>query len=513
MDKMMNTANATSKSFSFYKKDYPISEFFAMHVDIDMNPIHQRLQRNEKDKNLFSKTGSKETVSKETVSKTLTKQQAIIESLRSGIDIGQITIHETTNGTYRYESIDGGHRKRAIIAFMRGEFADASGKRFSEYSIEDQKAFKSIVLSFCIYYDITPQKVGTIFRTLNSTTQVNDQENLNSYGNTAIANMIRQFVRGSNILGKGVGDKRFKQHPLFSGAKDEYFLLAFNNEGLKVEEMVARLVYRYWFVQTERKRGGAFSTEFLGKSNQNDLIRMYDDETLTDRDINAIYTRAVKCLNFIERWTNFRRMTVSTKLPQKEFVLFQRIWMYLETISGGHFDIRNEHEVEEYDLFTHVYGAYSEFKKNYDDKYLPTRLTEISPLDAGKTVHKQFNDALGYFKDDATVRFSINELIDALALKSIHIESFIIVKDKIRFFSLAERQYQLDKQDKKCYVTGKPITIDNAHGAHKIAHSKGGRTTRDNLVMVSAHINTDMGSLSVDDYMKINGYSKWYVEE
>ena len=66
------------------------------------------------------------------------KNLGIIQAIMLGIDIGQITLVDVKdeNNRYQWESVDGGHRKRAVKAFFDGKFK-FNGKYFSEFSQEE----------------------------------------------------------------------------------------------------------------------------------------------------------------------------------------------------------------------------------------------------------------------------------------------------------------------------------------------------------------------------------------
>ena len=85
----------------------PVRDFILMNGIINCDPIHQRPPVD------VNADPSKKT----------TKSSEIIESMLIGNDIGEIEIAENkesdthTDTSFTYDSIDGGHRKRAIIAF------------------------------------------------------------------------------------------------------------------------------------------------------------------------------------------------------------------------------------------------------------------------------------------------------------------------------------------------------------------------------------------------------------
>ena len=124
------------------------------------------------------------------------KSQGIIRTIREGENIGQITLVRTENATYSYESVDGGHRKRYIKAFFENEFPLwGTQTYYRDLSIEDKKAFLDTELTFCIYDFLPNWRKGYIFRTLNETTDVKHQEEMNSYGEIPIAEHVRETVR------------------------------------------------------------------------------------------------------------------------------------------------------------------------------------------------------------------------------------------------------------------------------------------------------------------------------
>jgi hypothetical protein len=449
---------------TYKKENWTISDFILRHPEIDCNPVHQRLDREPK------MIGGSEP----------SKAQGVIRTLLKGWDINQITMHETPDGKFRYESIDGGHRKRYILAFHGNKFPDFdSGKFFRDFSKGEKDAFLGAQLTFCIYSNLKPWEVGEIFRALNESTPVNHQEMLNSHGDTPIANAIRETSRA--VIGL-----RNNCHQLFEYSenntdhKKKYTLVAFDNDGLRIDEMVARIFYRYY-------DGGG-----LGVSDKDDLENLYKAE-ISDEEAKALKKKVKSCLDFVHSMAALRKHKMNNNLPQKEFVMFSRIWLYLEQ-KYGEFTINDERE-----LFNDVYRAYSPYKLKYDDQ--PKALQKSSPLDSGKTIGKQFNDSLGEFRPAKSVSFPIECL-----LKSIDFPSLITPRDKQRIFPREWREAKLVDQDYKCAISGEIITMETSQGAHIIAWSLGGKTLYTNLAMVATHHNSKMGSMSVHEYKELLGF-------
>ena len=65
------------------------------------------------------------------------------------------------------------------------------------------------------------------------------------------------------------------------------------------------------------------------------------------------------------------------------------------------------------------------------------------------------------------------------------------------------REAKLAEQGFKCAITGKPLTRGEAEGGHIVAHANGGRTEYDNLAMIDAKINKEMGTMSIQQYKEL----------
>jgi hypothetical protein len=448
------------RPYIFKKVTKSVREYLLEYDQIDCYPVHQRLNRELK---LEGTT-------------VPSKAQAIIETMLVGIDIGQITLHETPNCSYKFESVDGGHRKRYIYAFYQNKFRAFGGKYFREMSKKEREAFLDIQVTFCIYNNLTGEQVGHLFRTLNTCSPVTHQEMLNSHGNTAIASAVRETTRPVT----GVNNSYHQLFEFFERGDDcKYTNVSFNNDGLRIDEMVARLYYRYY-------DGGG-----LGTCCDTDLEKMYAKNP-DGAAVTKMKKKVSACLDFVQQMAEIRKQNMAKPMPQKEFVLFSRIWMYLEETYGV-ISIPDNNV-----FFDMIYDEYSPFKLKYDNQ--PKELQAVSPLDIDKTIGKQFNDSLGEHRPAKSVVFPVNWLMD-----KINILSVIVVRDSHRVFPRDWREAKLVEQGYRCYVSGEKIDMSNAHGAHIIAWADGGKREYSNLAMVAAKHNAKMGTLSVHQYMELLG--------
>jgi len=460
----IQTESEKQVMYKYTKKEMTIRKFLLDYGKYDTQPVGQRL-----DTELAYEIGNK-----------LTKAQGIVLSIMLGIDLGQITVHEI-NGEFEFESIDGGHRKRYIKAFFENKFRinapdriDIHGKYFRELSEEMQKYFLDTKLTFVIYSKLSVWDIGYIFRSLNKTTDVNHQEMLNSYGNIPIANKIREIVRPV----KGIGNKF---HNLFEyserDGKKKYLYLQFDNKRLRIDEMIARLFYRYY-------DGGG-----LGKADDKALEEMYSAE-INESDAKKIAGKVERLLNFVNEIAEVRKRILGPGLSQKEFTLFARIWMYMEE----EYDSFKVKDID--DFYRAITKAMQPFNLNYDDQ--PKELKVLSPFDKSKTRGKQFNDTLGEHRDREVILETLMWM-----LKTVDMKELVILKDPRRLFPRQWRENRLIAQDYKCAVSGESITMETAEGAHIKAHSEGGKTEYKNLAMVSAAHNKAMGTMSVNAYKQL----------
>ena len=231
------------------------------------------------------------------------KSQSIIRTIFEGVQIGLITVMKlnrkarrklmSNKSDFDYESIDGGHRKRAILAYLNNEFA-VNGKLFRQLDKEEQEQFLDLKLSFCYYEYLENAAKGRIFRTLNTTTDVNFIEMCNSYGDIAIANLIRQTSRLVPQINNSF-------HELFGftiGSKDtpNYKYLNFDNDRLRIDHMVARICYRYY------TSGG----ELLGGSSDDDIESMYMDTSIDIDQTERLKTKLDNHFDFLRLMADYR---------------------------------------------------------------------------------------------------------------------------------------------------------------------------------------------------------------
>ena len=440
------------KGMRYYKEFVAIRQFIGQD-DIDLNPVHQRPDVNDID-----------------------KKRGIVQHILDGLNIGEITLNdagEDYKGDYRYESLDGGHRKRAIKEFVAGEFSLEDGRFFKDLSKDERKAFLSAPITFVYYLDLSNAEKGVVFRAMNKTTTMQKQEIRNAYGDTPLANYVRKYVRET-------------PHEIWD-------YVSFDNERLKIEELVARIVCM--------SMGRIpLETPACDKS----LDRLYADDEITERDMEKIHKKILVVYNFIiemakarsNRYGSKNANTKRTKVGKGEFSLWTRIYFHCAETYGDKF------LVTDYDkLWTKVNSIYQNVTLNNDDldeRFTNSKEYGLPILDANKTPAQQFKSVLGEWKGGRELRYAIQLLIREDCDFSKYVSEG---HKKGRNFSTTQMQQELALKEYECGVDGEDLDYADAEGGHKISAKNGGGIDRANLIMIRAKWNQDMSDMNYDDYM------------
>jgi hypothetical protein len=422
---------------------------------VNSNPVHQRPQRGLSTNNT-------------------SKAQGIIRSLKNGV-VSMITVCKVDDEQYQYESIDGGHRKRAIIDYLNCRFK-VDGKYFRELSDEERKAFRDIILPVCVYENISGPEIGNIFRSINKTDHVSHQENLNSYGTTPIANAIRSTVR----LVDGASDTphalfNYTITPRSNKISYQYLTGAFNNEQLKQEQWVARLYY--YFIN-----GGKISV-----CGEDQLEEMYDSNP-DQATVDAARVKVNELLNYVLRHANIRNTDVggSVKMNDKIANLFVRFYFHALENYGAKPQFKLDDGFTESAFHHAVMKVYHEIVSCKDT----FTWNGFKSEQKDQTIAMKFTKNLSEYRyDTQTSTMSPVTMI----LSKVNMQDYIIIKDKRKSFPKQVREAKLYAQDFTDPATGKRINMDTGNGDHHIPRgagiAAGGVTEDHNCVMVSKEYN------------------------
>ena len=441
-----------------YTKQTPTIRYFrdVMYHKTECQPVGQRLP-------VYSKDNA--------------KGIGIITTLLDGYDIGTITVMQLNRKQkraakrvkYDFESIDGGHRKRSLWSYLQDGFM-VRGKHFSQLSEKEQAAFLDTELTFTIYNALDSATKGHIFRTLNKTTDVNFIEMLNSYGDIPVANFVRETVR----IVKQIDNECNTLFEFVLNPKGEpiYKYLSFDNDRLKQDHAFARIAHRY--IQ--------YTKQLLGGSSDKELETMYENPNLTKDSIPDVKITAH--LDFLRKMAMYRKQQFKTGLTQHDFKAMSYLYFYLSDTYGS-FDIPDAEE------FFKEYARANSALMNKDGDYAET-IHESS----GYSVQVMYKKYIAAPWDGKKISTAVSYLVGEMG----DIENVISVKDNSRSFTVLEKEAKLAEQNFVCAIDHKPLKWKDAHAAHIVAHTNGGRTIYSNLAMVRACYNTEMGTMDLNQY-------------
>lgn len=440
------------------------------------------------------------------------KSQGILYSLIRGRGVGQITMCDVKDHeVYKWESIDGGHRKRALRDFLTNQIPviidgekiwfekipdNEKGRVFTDEEYDD---FMDIQISLQIFFGLTNEQKGKLFRTINDTSIVKEQEMLNSFGDIPAANIIRNMVRvvaGQNNI----------PHDLFkSDGNDIHKVkwLSQSNKNLKQEEYLAKVYFRFWDKRVNK------SKTFLGSAttgkDSGDLMDMYNG--MTSKEAKSIHEDVKQVMNFLLEMAKARKIQWNNKLPWKDQVTLTHFYLWMCDAFGKHsFKIQDYQKF--YDKFEDAVGCYDADKHVYIDSEGNEQPIidkvwndehESKPL----PVSTNFGNYQIEWVNEAKIRKMIAWLIDKFEWDT---PDLFLKLDKQRLYPRKMKEMSLRRQGRVCYIDGKPLTMKDAEAAHIEAHSKGGFTTQDNIAMVRKCYNREMGSQNLHRWMKRNGF-------
>lgn len=454
--------NIDMDKIKFCKERMPLKDFLLKYLsETDCNPIGQR-------PNIPEGPGN-------------AKNVGIIQSIMLGIDIGQITlvnVDEDENTPWKWESVDGGHRKRAIKAFFEGKFK-VNGKYFSEFSQEEKEQFLNYEIGLTLYEPLPSYIKGYIFRTINETTDVNHQEMLNSYGDLEIANAVRFTVRAFGYRGETV-----LPHDLFeqtAGGNFKWLADKHNNDRLKLEEFVTRYYYRYY-------DGGD-----IGPREDNKLDSMFQNDNL---DVPKLKKQVDVLLNYLLNMAKARKSLYGSGLSKGEMNTLANLYLWIET-NYGNCNVTDP--LEFYQAFSDVYSDYWHDPKLKHQETMDEKLRdEIGENDVAAitTLFKSYVKASNhsYKKQEQLMKWITTDFNPL---------DYIIVKDKTRAFPRWMKEFALSQQNFKCLIDKLPLKWEDAEAGHIIAHAEGGKTTMENCAMIRKIHNQKMGTMSVTEYAEV----------
>lgn len=465
--------------------------------------------------------------------KKASKYQGIIESVILGYDLGEITIVRTEPGaSHPYETLDGANRIRALYNFRNNKFplhatADDSlvyvvngkrqGKYYKDLDSDQRKAFDNFAIRLVFYEAVSSAQKGRLFQLRNGGTPVNHMELLNAYGDAPIATLVRGLVKqvdGVNNIPHPLFDFKSVLNQNTGDSEVTYDYLKFANKRLVHDEMVARIVAMYW-------QGGK-----IAPCGNRMLDKMYEIG-VTEEEATLLAKKVKPCLDFLQKIAAARKsMKKNEGLASHEFTMLYR-WHIWFTEQNGPYNLLKP--IEFYKSFERALNRYMGDDK--DNWVLGTykKSTRVKNITAPSSDEENEDDekgnrhlagAKGAFAGALASHDSADEIrqtclwltqpgrlapdkdgnprhdlgFDPVA------EGIVEILDPKRTFSRKMIEEKLSQQNYTCWVSGNPLNLSEAEGAHVVAHSRGGKTVFNNLVVVHRDHNRAMGTDNAYDY-------------
>lgn len=443
--------------FKITRKDMTIRELYELftHKKFDLHPAFQR----------------------EEVAKLDFKQKLIKDIIRLGIPTN-IIVRKLDDG--RYQIIDGLQRLSAIFAYMGCEFKCEmsseiiyKGKTITLPTVDIKGLHKckngdalfellmKAYFNVTIYENITDYEAAEIFRIYNNVNKLNDQELRNAYVHE-LGNWVRDYSR--DPYNKGT------QLPVFKSA-------TFGKGRMKRDEMLARCLYFEYLDQKE-----SIYSQRVGKKELDDFYEnayYCSDET----NLKKLTTKTINRFKFVDKVLRESQAPFLSKDHSRVVFLYLMTYALEERFGKGY--------KVNIPVFT---KAYTEAFQNLCDKklqgYAHRRQTRFEEL-MGKWMTQEVIERIGLMMSELDKMKDIG----------------ITQTDAKRVFTVEEKYRKWVEQGCVCAVSGKELKFKDAVGGHIIPHSKGGSTTYDNLVILSAEVNTEMSDMTLEEYTISKGMS------
>jgi 5-methylcytosine-specific restriction endonuclease McrA len=401
---------------------------------------------------------------------TPSKFQGILESIFEGLDIGEVSFSGE-------DSVDGGHRCRSIIAFLRNELplhkSSPWGAAFlDELPKEARDYFRGYKVRSLEFLNLTGPMVGMQVEQTNTVSPMFFQEKMNSHGLLRTVVRLREMTsvvdygnRSINASYTGVTNKRhelYKNHNdlLFDDKRHIYFLHALES-----------------IVMHHRGTFGAVTEQ--------DIRDYVMSGNTSNEDCEKAERSLAKEHTFIHNiaifWKEFKK---GRPLTIQDYHFLRIVYWTLRTEYGS-----NQFDVNDYRSFSlTLINSYHKFANRtaiYDkDSKLTTIGTAFKSYVKKINMQTKLNVAKGW----------------VMTISKTAVLENVTFRDKVRSFpaEMLSRRYE---EMKGCdEVTGDPIPYDMVVGAHITPHSQGGKTEYSNLMITSAYHNSKMGVRDALEY-------------
>ena len=435
---------------------------------------------------------------------SMSKRQGIIDTVIRGYDFGELKLRTIPTGEYKYRSIDGGHRKRAVrdyienrfktnrstVAIINGKEIKVGNMYYKDLPIEVKELFNAYKMRFTIYGEtMTDEQAGETFRRTNITTDVNHQEMLNSYEDNLVAKFVREISRPIRGMNNSYHDLFEYRDLTPENRKQNYFQTA--STRLRDDEFVTRFLT----VLTKGPKQINWMT-CSNRETEDTFVALGDKDhgiwANNPAESKKHQKAVVEALDFMLKYAKTKKAFSRQLMSTQEFTVVSRLYTYLLKSFG-----KNGFKVKDWEQFyISVRGAMDRFVgKDQRDLRMDTHQDNKGV----RLVCECFRQYLTVHDDETRCEQSVKWLLEEMDIN----DCGLLFLDPVRVFSAEIVEQVLREQGYKCWVTGKPLSIKDAVGGHIHAHAHGGRTVKENCMVCHKDENSNMGSMDAIAYRQI----------
>ena len=411
------------------------------------------------------------------------KNKRIIECIMDGTGIGLMIFRDITKcdeeeikrlyPTFKALVIDGGHRTRAIKHYIGNKFAvkiNGVNKKFRDLSDAERTVF--LDASIIVEYKIcTSLQAIEIFRSVNSTTQVNAYEMIMANDQSEVCKFVRMLCKSYPEY------KDNEIHPIFQ--------TSYNSDEIEVTERFKTI--------NERAIWHTYIFIALHKAIANGNVDAGEKESrlLIENEAagkSCLGSKVKKTVNrFFNDLLNFQK-TYKTKINIDVFGAFQGVWFEL-LCQHKAFSINMEDFVPAFREARALLVAKNNTNSVYQDRIIDNVLGEKVNI---KELVRRDVTAFSKGKLQSHVAKIILEELGNIG------DAGITVLESQRSYRRRDRQVVLDLQKGRCHMCKKPVTIDECELAHDTPYSKGGKV-KDGVAMCRK-CHSGQGTLTLKEY-------------
>lgn len=407
------------------------------------------------------------------------KSIGIMESCLNGRGIGMMMLRDISQDEKaqklypgaKYTVIDGGHRGRAILKFVKNKLAVAvNGVKTTNLEMTDLDLLDNIKIPVDIRV-CTTVEACELFRAVNTATPTNRVEQLMANEDSAAA----EFVRRTTSFVKEYGNK---PHPLFN--------VLYNSDGSRQAE--------HWFdaqPNPRRKWDEAImiATVSLMKKEDDtvnwvDCVSFVEDDWEISNKVKGHLTRLLD--DALELRLNRSK---KLKLNTVTWDAFLTVWLGLYHYKSKEFRIHDHKKFAQ--NFISTYSMLTSPNPCKTDPSLDTRT-----IKDGKETHllKEWmrSNIKKHFNNPARRKRVFDTFMQYFD------DSCITYRTEQRSIATHVREEMLAQQGWVCAIDGLPLELDDSVWGHDTAWAHGGELM-DGAVIRKSH-NINMGTMTIDKY-------------